>query len=202
MMIRILTLLFALLPGLAAAADETFPALYDVTGVTAPDTLNVRAAPGSGAEKTGALAHDAKAVEVTAVSDGWGRINLGEASGWVYMRYLARRPGQDGLFLRPARCFGTEPFWSLEFPPGQVVFRTPDLPPVTLIPFEPQQTNRYSGSYAFTAMTNVGPSFGVLRRAECNDGMSDRDYGLAADFIHPGPTGVMHYTGCCVLSGN
>ena len=43
---------------------------------------------------------------------------------------------------------------------------------------------------------------GVLRRAECNDGMSDRDYGLAADFVHPGPTGVMHYTGCCVLSGN
>ena len=32
--------------------------------------------------------------------------------------------------------------------------------------------------------------------------MSDREYGIAVDFVYRSPTGMAHFTGCCSLTAN
>ncbi len=71
-MIRVLAFCLLWLPGLALA--QSFPALYDVTGVASDDVLNVRAAPNANAQVIAALGPKATQVEVvrTDTSGHWG----------------------------------------------------------------------------------------------------------------------------------
>ena len=94
-MIRALLLLF-LLAGPAAATQDQWPALFDVSGVAPDDVLNIRAAPSASAEIIGTLAPDAAGVEVVRPDSrhGWGLVNTGEGSGWASLAFLVRRPGQ------------------------------------------------------------------------------------------------------------
>ena len=39
----------------------------------------------------------------------------------------------------------------------------------------------------------------VIGRQSCNDGMSDREYGLSMDAVLHDPTGYRHWAGCCSL---
>lgn len=78
-------------PGRAQGpADSGFPALYDVAGVAADDVLNIRAAPAAGAPVIGALAHDARAVELLGLdaTGRWARLNIAEGQGWAALRHL------------------------------------------------------------------------------------------------------------------
>ncbi len=191
-------LLFLLWPFVALA--DPFPALFNVTGVAANDTLNVRAQPNGSAEKRGALAHNAENIEVTATNDAgtWGRVNLGESSGWVSMRYLARHEDNPDYALAHAlTCFGTEPFWSAVITQGQgVTIRTPetqiDISGAGLIVPASGRTDLYALGFA--------DSSAQVRRAECNDGMSDRMFGLQIGLFLRHDQSATLYAGCCSIA--
>lgn len=187
----------------APVAAQDLPALYRVTGVAADDVLNVRAEPSAQAAILSGFAPSAGGIEVVALAEGgrWGQVNLGESTGWVSMRFLARE-GDAGWRSGtvPMQCFGTEPFWSVRFflPGHRAEFHTPGnggvewvtdagalpttvLPPTLAIPF--------SGSHEGMA---------VIRPANCSDGMSDGQWGLEAQVYVRGQTDGL--SGCCSLA--
>ena len=90
MMRRILLTGFLMAAPLVAAAQDYLPQLYDVTVVETWDTLNVREAPDGKAAVIGTLRSNAKGVELLErdASGKWGRVNVGERSGWVALRFL------------------------------------------------------------------------------------------------------------------
>ncbi|SIS54451.1 SH3 domain-containing protein [Roseivivax lentus] len=196
----VLGLVLGLAPGLAAPLHaQDLPALYDVTGVASDDVLNVREGPAASAAQIGALGPAATDIEVTAIENGWGRVNTDERSGWASLSFLARQGGQwaDGL-PAPRTCFGTEPFWSLDLAADVFDFQLFDKGlvsgPITL-------RTRASGRpdrYAFAGEAGGDRAILVMGRAECSDGMSDRLYGLTADFL----LGDTLYSGCCSVAPN
>lgn len=183
----------------ALLAAQSLPALHDVTGVAANDVLNIRSAPASSAQIIGTLAPDATNIEVTAANDAgsWGHINIGEGSGWVSLKYLARHADTPNTVLATAlRCFGTEPFWSAEITPGQKMrFSTPstdyETPGAGLIIAANGRADVFGMSY--------GNSVAIFRRAECTDGMSDRSFGLQVDLFKQHDNSESVYTGCCSI---
>ncbi|MFZ5963116.1 COG3650 family protein [Thalassococcus sp. BH17M4-6] len=194
-MIRALVLwLMLALP--VAAQDFRLPAVFDVAGVAGDDVLNVREGPSGDAAILGSLAPDARGVEVTVLDDTgrWGRVNLGEQAGWVSMAYLQAQGPGDGSLPQTLACFGTEPFWRLDVAQGgQSVFEEAGQEPLN---FETGAAIAAAGRTDVMAVT--GPDITVvLRRAACNDGMSDRGYGLWADVIL---SNEALFSGCCSVS--
>ena len=198
-------LLIAALAASPAAASPEFvlPTLFDVSGVAADDVLNIRAEPSAGADILGTLDPDATGIEVVALdhSGGWGRINLGESSGWVSMRFLNYRTDvwlEDAL-PETLRCGGTEPFWGVVPDGGGMVFSTPD------------GETRYDGAEVFAtsffrnprrvfaASGDEGGLWGSIAPAACNDGMSDRVFGLDAMLILDDGGARRFYHGCCEI---
>ncbi|MCC5969979.1 MAG: peptide-binding protein [Pararhodobacter sp.] len=196
--ILILALLWA-----GAATAQDFPALYRVTGVASDDVLNIRAEPGAGAAIVGFFRPGQRGIEVMELGPNgrWGLVNSGEGSGWSSMRYLARegegswRDGQQEL-----TCFGTEPFWHMPIflPTHRAEFHamgeggfelvtdtgalpTTHFPPTLAIPF-----------------SGTREGMAVVRGASCNDGMSDRRYGLEGQVYWRGDTQGL--SGCCRLA--
>jgi uncharacterized membrane protein len=202
----LLTIFMILALPTAASSDDradNLPALFDVTGVVPPDVLNVRAEPTAAADTVGTIESDAQRIEVVGLSDDgrWGVVNLAETSGYVAMRFLRRRAVETGAEGLPARlaCFGTEPFWSLSWRDGELSLSTPEdserslsLDRVLPIINAPQPNHvllAHDGEARFT---------GVVGRAECSDGMSDRRYGLAITLIEDSASGWAA-GGCCSL---
>lgn len=111
-----LLLLLILAAPAHATQEYILPTLFDVTGVAADDVLNIRQLPDADAPIIGTLSPDAKGIEVVEDTGGWGRVNSGEGSGWVSMRYMAYRTDvwHEGALPDGFSCFGTEPFWSLK----------------------------------------------------------------------------------------
>lgn len=195
-MIRLVLLWLSLMT--APLWAEVYPALHDVTGVAADDTLNVRSTPDVASEVIGTLAPDAKGVEVISVTDGWALVNAGEGRGYVARRYLARVEGPDWNALEaPLTCLGTEPFWSLGIDParGETQFRTPkyEAPrtaPITAVwPALP---------WSRAAAVALPEGLAVLAPADCSDGMSDHSYGITVDLFLTGAAGG-RLSGCCSL---
>lgn len=193
-------LLFAL-----PAGAQDLPALYAVEGVAANDVLNIRLEPEASAEKIGELAYDAAGVEIVRLSpDGdWGLVNTGEQSGWTSMRYLAAESDLPWHSMENAlSCFGTEPFWNLTVPAedGPLVMERMGEGSMGF--------GRTVTSPAFGTPPNIGfalqgparEGFAVIGSAACNDGMSDRDFGLSFDMFLAGPNGPESYRGCCSLA--
>lgn len=206
-MFRIACLVPAVVAGLALGSSgawaEDLPALFRVAGVAADDRLNIRAAPSAAAEIIGGFAPEDSAIEVVVRSDDgrWGLVNLGERTGWVAMRYLARE-GDAGWRSGevPMRCFGTEPFWSVTFflPSHRAEFHTPDnggeewvtdAPILPATAFPPTLAIPFGGARQGMA---------VVREAECSDGMSDGRWGLSAQvYFRLVPEAL---SGCCSLA--
>lgn len=190
----------------ALLAQQGFPALYDVSGVAADDVLNMRAAPDPSAPIVGTLAPDATGVEaVEADADsGWLRVNGGETAGWASPAYLTRQPGQaDGAQPALARCFGTEPFWSL-LPEGAGWTFQQAGGAATFLPSGWQgnasgRPDRYGTILLTGKGADVAGTISVAREI-CSDGMSDRAYGLTVDLILTGDLGPAHYAGCCSIA--
>ena len=209
--LAIVVAIFAAMP--AFATQDGWPALYDVAGVAADDVLNIRAEPDAGAPVIGTLAPDAANVEVIRATDDlrWGLVNTAERSGWVSLSYMARQGGQwDGRMPEVRQCFGTEPFWSLSHEGAQVRFATPEDPAIDgLVSGRYGSASRrdrfvYSGSLI---SPDAGPLEFVLslRTEACNDGMSDRSYGIGADLLirdRDASDGLRTHvlvSGCCSL---
>ena len=183
-----------------SAGADGLPALFDVRGVAAGDVLNIRAEPSANAPIIGQIARNAAGVEVVAASgDGkWGLVNVGDGQGHVALRFLARQPGPDWFELQTAMvCSGTEPFWSLTYDPAQSVasFATPDADTAFEV------TNRWPRTeYQPVAGLGLGAqSFVFLQAQSCNDGMSDRAFGLTANLFLSGDAGPFTLSGCCTL---
>ncbi|MEZ5720797.1 MAG: SH3 domain-containing protein [Paracoccaceae bacterium] len=211
-MIRILTVLLALLPW-PTLAHEIFPALYDVAGVAADDVLNVRAAPSAEAEITGSFAPAETGIEVIALSDdgAWGRVNAGEQAGWTSMHFLARQPGQTaedwdaGFAPMTLACFGTEPFWTLSIHPGELLdYSALDFGDGTAQPggYTAVAGSASTGKRGFFGWLDAEPVgfTGIVSTEALLDGMSDRDYGFAIDLILSDTDGDRLAAGCCRLS--
>lgn len=182
----------------ARATQDAWPALYDVAGVAADDVLNIRGAPSITAEIIGTLPPDRRRVEVIRPNDreSWGLVNVGERTGWVLLRYMARRPGQwQGAFPALASCFGTEPFWSLNIDGMTATYSTPGealAGDVSARLASSARRDRHG------LMARFGPRTmsAIVSSRACGDGMSDRAYGIAVDAI----LGDEVLSGCCSLS--
>lgn len=198
-------LVFCLMLGLAggAAGAQDLPQLHDVQGVAADDRLNVRAAPNAGAAVLGQLAPDARGIEVVARNpEGtWGQINLGEAAGWINLRFMAARGVQIDHYNLPVGlfCYGTEPFWALENMGGALQFDRPDAPARDLEIWQAQDSGIPGDLRRMIHLAGIGgPGTAFLYPAACNDGMSDRAFGLAISLM-TAPDAPM-LSGCCSLS--
>lgn len=190
-------LLIALLPVSALAGN--YPAFYDVTGVAANDTLNVRSGPGASNQKLAELGPNQINIEIVGVSQNgnWGLLNTGEGSGWASMRYLRRQPGQDANAMpRQLSCHGAEPFWSLDIDSGpSVVFTHAGGPDQVLNVQNLTRSANNVGKFGLTALGSSGFMAAIMDATLCSDGMSDRDYGMSVDMI----LGNAQFSGCCSL---
>lgn len=181
-----------------AEGFKTLPHLAKVTGLAANDTLNVRANPSAQSADIGDIKQDQK-VEVLELdgSGKWARILQAEGNGWVSTRYLA----QQSQAMTPSgmplglHCTGTEPFWSARLDADATVHFEVMGQGAQSYPLDwtsPSQ-NRGGAEYGLSA---TGLS-GILRRAACSDGMSDRNYGWALDLIVESEGGKTLLGGCC-----
>jgi uncharacterized membrane protein len=195
-MLRSAALIILLAAGPAAATQEyMLPTLFDVQGVAAHDVLNIRQEPDASAPIIGTLAPDATRIEVVNETSGWGRINHGEVSGWVSMRYLGYRTDvwEPGQVPPGFTCLGTEPFWSLSAQAGEVRLSGPDMPEIA----RPVQSVLDSGIFRDPLRVILAKDLTAVATPQiCSDGMSDRLYGLRASVILHGQ-GSRLLTGCC-----
>lgn len=195
-----------LLPGLACA-DGSLPAWHDVAGVAADDVLNVRQSPDAASPILGSLGPDQTAVEVVAQSDDgkWGRVNLGEVSGWASMAFLTRQAQPDWFAVQSAlQCSGTEPFWSLHLDPVAKRITMSSAEARTLMMDIsgqwPGESWRPSLGVSFAGMGQSGMA--VARAEACSDGMSDMAFGIALDLFLRSEAGgeQLALRGCCTLA--
>lgn len=202
--------LAALILGLTLLAAPTLggparllPSLFDVTGVAANDTLNIRENPDAKAAVIGTLPPDARGVEVVAERGGWALVNTAERAGWVNARYLAPRGDVWARGALPATlsCGGTEPFWSLRQVGARLVYETPESSRA----MERRAVLQASGSGGLARSVVAGDAKGrltmVIQPQQCSDGMSDRVYGLSAVLVFDGasqPSRML--SGCCRIA--
>lgn len=186
--------------------NPVLPALYDVIDTASDDVLNIRTRPGTDGEIIGGLAHDATDVEVVRLSDDtkWGLVNRGEQAGWASMRYLSRSDSEDDLMERPLVCHGNEPFWDLTLTgAGNAVFTDYNLPdgPLALAARWTAREPFIDGGMEMASFTggNTQLSLG-LRRAYCDDGMADYEYGIRLLGVLTTQSGSQNYSGCCTLT--
>jgi len=202
---KLATFVFVLAATSAFADDLPLPvpALYDVSGVAADDTLNVRALPDASSDIVGELASDATAVEVVAYSRSseWGLVNAGEGSGWVSMQFLQDSSVMAGAYGLPAflHCSGTEPFFGVMVTQDGLMVTTPDTiddpkvyPIEAVYPSGPEVID-LSNDVLISWLKDGQSNQARILPGKCSDGMSDRQYGL-------------HYsdpvlgTGCCSIA--
>lgn len=189
-----------LLAGQAAA----FPGLYDVTGVSADDALNVRAHPSTASAIVGRFEATQTGIEVVATdaAGAWGQVNLGEGAAWVSMRFLAPQDGvwTPGGLPETLACFGTEPFWSIRVEDGALAYSTPEdgrsLAPVAVLDsgIAGDARRMVTGGTAGDRMTVA------MVPTTCSDGMSDRVFGLETLVLVEEPGAARLLTGCCSIA--
>lgn len=182
-----------------ATQEYILPTLFDVSGVSSYDVLNIRAEPSARAARIGTLAPDAQRIEVVEERAGWGRINTGEGTGWVSMRYLAYRTDvwQPGELPAGLRCLGTEPFWDVRREGGDLVLRSPEDQAGDR---RPVQAVLDTGVFRDPTRVVVAQDMTLFANPQiCSDGMSDRLFGLSATLVIHGDQPRM-LSGCCSIA--
>lgn len=188
-----LTLLLLAAPALA---EEMLPGLADVSGVAADDVLNIRARPNARAAIIGSFPPDAAGIEVIEARDGWLRIALPEASGWISARYARLRPGlwQPDAVPPGLACHGTEPFWGLTLDGNTARFTTPESATrhtgLRILSPEGAGATPHRALVAEGLVAMIAPA-----PALCSDGMSDALFGLEVGLV----VGERHLRGCCSI---
>lgn len=179
---------------------QDLPNLFRVMGVAQNDQLNIRAQPNARAQIIGSLAHDAQHIEVVSQQGNWGQVNLREGSGWVALRFMQV---EDTTLYETldfdATCFGTEPFWSLAVDSGARLHWHPaDGTKQSYLAGLLRGIARAPVQYWMAGSAGDRQIHLLMTRVACNDGMSDRNYGLQAvvTLMNDDPRG---YTGCCSI---
>lgn len=194
--------LLALLTATPAFAD---PGYFRVTGVASDDTLNVRAEPDGDSADIGDLPHDATAVEVigTDASGKWGKIVWQEANGWVAMRFM--EPDQVDTIAEttlPAGllCGGTEPFWSVRLTGDSAIYSDISGASFVMMLGDARVSEgRPSFPVALRYGSESASALSIIQPQNCNDGMSDRDYGYGLVQMLRTAEGERFLDGCCSL---
>ena len=180
-----------------------FPALYDVTGVTTNDVLNVRAKPGTSHPIIETLAYDDRHIEIIRLNDDgtWGLIGYPNGSGWTSMRYLERQPNQSGPTLpRPLSCGGNEPFWGISFGLQDNEFFEPGALPNNLTSaWEAIPAGMQPVAYGIKLENGGDKMDAIITRRQCSDGMSGKAYGFEINALLSGTLGDRMLSGCCSL---
>jgi len=127
----------------------------------------------------------------------WAQILWQKGNAWVASRYLSEtpRPRLDSGLPVQLRCGGTEPGWSLTLS-DQGTVQLDLMAGSSLsapIAWSTPSRNEDDNAYAFGAQDLTG----VLRRAMCTDGATDRVYGWRMDLVS-GPDSTL-FSGCCSL---
>jgi uncharacterized membrane protein len=197
----ILRVLVLLALGATGAAAESYPALFRVVGVASDDVLNVRTGPGGSNPVIDGLAHDATGVEVIRTEGSWGLVNTAERTGWASLRFMERQEASAVPFTDMLSCFGTEPFWSLDITPGATArLSTPssETPELFQIGGFERAWNPLE-KYVLRGGEAARPISVLVVPAYCDDGMSDREYGLDVTVFLAGSDGPL-LSGCCSLA--
>ncbi len=184
-------------PSIAQAEYWLFPMVYEVVGIADGDALNVRAEPNAGAYDLGDLLQGQQR-EVTAFDETghWARVLWHGEDGWVARQFLQKidQYGDDfsGMPVNLS-CSGTEPFWHVEITPNAKISFTEMGGETAWMPIETSTMSRnmYRSNYAFETQRFTG----LIRRAECSDGMSDMTYGWALDLLDNSEDDL--WSGCC-----
>ncbi len=204
----ILGLLFAL-----PAVAQPYPGLFDVTGVATDDVLNIREEPNTDSPIIGEFYPNQTGIEVIAIDGNWGQVNVSEQSGWVSMSYLAANAETRDIpaIMQAYSCYGTEPFWSLTHTPDSFVYFN-GLFNETTLSFSNPQTHIPSGyvprNSILTASNDSMRMTAFVQLESCNDGMSDRRYGMSINLLieiaSPSASkidpSVYALQGCCSIS--
>jgi len=180
---------------------QELPNLFKVVNVARDDRLNIRARPNAGAQIIASLAPDTQHIEVIARQGNWGQVNLREGSGWVALRFMQVEDASLYEALEfDASCFGTEPFWSLDVDNGtRMHWRPIEGNEQTYLAGVLRGISQSPGQYWMAGSAGHHDQIHLLMtRGACNDGMSDRNYGLRAvvTLMSDDPRG---YAGCCSL---
>lgn len=198
-MILALGVIFVALFGFSVDA-QTLPDRYMVSGVASTDVLNIREDATASSDIIGGLGPNTLNVEVLRVLDGWGYVGAGERSGWVSMDFLAPNPVAIGEIPRPMACFGTEPFWSLTFYPRGTEYDDPEVGPRALTVLRERVAPN-----GYLIDTLEGPAVTrtlAITGLNCNDGMSDRNFGMSITMFTEAAGDNSVRTGCCTLQVN
>ena len=94
---------------------------------------------------------------------------------------------------------GNEPFWALEIIPTEkrIVFKDVGVEKVTEFIYAPAKVD--DGVYLYEATSPSNDKLvAIIRKENCNDGMSDRQYNYAAELRVNGKT----YKGCAIKKGD
>ncbi|MGJ8585442.1 MAG: hypothetical protein ACSHXD_15210 [Marinosulfonomonas sp.] len=185
------TFLFGLIAASCLADQATAQSQYSVVGVAEGDTLNMRAGIPETADFReagiiGEIPPNASGILTTGVSfeteDGalWSEIRYGNVVGWVNAAYLTRDHSKD---WNPDRlsCFGTEPFWNVEFIGEQATFSGLEREDTV---FELLAAVRARNRRDIWQLQWLSPATAeflttvVMERDSCTDGMSDLNFGL------------------------
>jgi uncharacterized membrane protein len=183
---------------------QTFPALYEVSGLKPTERLEVREAPDMSARPVGSLPPDARDIEVIDLDEtgAWGWVNASERSGWVAMEFMERQLAAGNTLLpRPLTCFGTEPFWNIDIGGG----------PIAELNLLDQPTHRFLGLWTITS-ANSSDHFALMaegrgtamnafvQRAICTSSGSERIFGLSINLLLKSGDETLFYSGCCTIS--
>ena len=191
----------------ANAQRLILPDVFAVSGIAADDTLNVRQEPSGGSADIGDLALN-DLIEVIALSDDrkWGQIIWQEGNGWIAMRFLSPSPLphlRDSQMPMRLSCAGTEPFWTVFIWPNQTLEFIDRSDPSLEAQTRPiTQSTTAIGMQPYSFAFTAGEFTGLLDRAECSDGMSDRTYGWQLRLINPSSSGLQIRYGCCQAGTN
>ncbi|MGP9789729.1 COG3650 family protein [Roseinatronobacter sp. NSM] len=182
---------------------QEYPQLFDLVDVSAGDVLNIRREPSGSGDIMGSFPPDATGIEVVTLNSTqrWGLVNTGEGTGWVFMRYLRAQGQPIDHFNMPVglRCFGTEPFWSIRNDGGVWHYDSLNGDGGELTIEIAQDSGIAQDFRRMVRLTGPdGPATAFIYPEMCNDGMSDRAYGLSIGFM-AGPSAPL-FSGCCSLS--
>lgn len=177
---------------------QTLPAIYDVSGVGPGDVLNIRSNPALGADVIATLDPSATNVEIVAMNEAktWGLLNFNERSGWASLTYLNRQANQEANVFPPiTACYGTEPFWDIDFARDPAAFSRLGEETLGLSDLQKSRSSNRIDRFSVTSETLVG----VIRAELCHDGMSDRTFGLSIEVLSGLAGETQHLSGCCTI---
>ncbi len=204
--ITIVSIFLMLISAQAYSHTLFIPRAYKVSGISAEDVLNVRAAPSARSTDLGDLHAGFAPVEILELDETgqWGRLTWQDTDGWVAMRYLeqVRLPTIGNTSLPVGlQCVGTEPFWSMSLETSNTLQLSlhPDTALDATVESAVSSINYLDFPVAIIANVDDLNITTIINPLTCNDGMSDKQYGWEVDVLTTTGNTSTLVSGCCSM---